>query len=155
MTLHDLHEDLLNRIRENIVVARVIRLTGPVAAYTHHDGTVGVLMQAAGANGAAPVLRDVAMHVASINPSVCLPEQLDPAVVAREKEKETAEAKKSGKPDNIVEKIVEGKMRMFFGNEGVLVAQPFVKDDKKTVAQALAAADLTATGFTRWRLGKP
>lgn len=154
MTLHALHEDILNRIRENIVVARVLKLKGPVAAYTHHDGTVGVLMQASGGSGATPVLRDVAMHVTSMNPTVCLPEQLDAALVAREKARETEEAKKSGKPDNIVEKIVEGKLRMLYANEGVLVAQPFVKDDKKTVAQALAGVGLTATGFTRWRLGK-
>lgn len=152
-TLHDLHEEVLNKIRENIVVARILKVAGPVAAYTHHDGKVGVLFQASGANATAEVLRDVAMHVASLNPIVCLPEQLDQSVVAKEKEKELAEARKSGKPENILEKIVEGKMRMFYNNEGVLVAQPFVKNDKQTVAQALAAAGLTAVAFTRWRLG--
>ena len=81
--------------------------------------------------------------------------ELDPAKVAVEKEKQMAEARKSGKPENIIEKMVEGKMRTFYNNEGVLVAQPFAKDDSKTVAQALAASGLTATGFIRWRLGKP
>ena len=114
-----------------------------------------MLFQAEGQNATAPVLRDVAMHVASLNPAVCLPEQLDPAAVAAEKARQAEEARKSGKPENIIEKIVEGKMRMFYNNEGVLVAQPFVKDDKKTVAEALAAAGLSAKGFIRWRLGKP
>ncbi|HLJ11584.1 MAG TPA: translation elongation factor Ts [Planctomycetaceae bacterium] len=155
VTLRDLHDEILNKIRENIVVGRIIKVKGPVAGYTHHDGTLGVLFQAAGQNATAPVLRDVAMHIASMNPTVCLPEQLDPALVAAEKARETEEARKSGKPDNIIEKIVEGKMRTFYDREGVLVAQPFVKDDKKTVAQALSAAGLTATGFIRWRLGKP
>lgn len=155
MTLRELHEDILNRIRENIVVARAIKLAGPVAGYTHHDGTLGVLFQAKGDNATASVLRDVAMHIAALNPSVCLPEQLDPASVAAEKVRQSEEARKSGKPENIIEKIVEGKMRTFYNNEGVLVAQPFAKDDTKTVAQALAAVGLTATGFTRWRLGKP
>lgn len=153
-TLHDLHEEILNRIRENIVVARLVKVAGPVAAYTHHDGTVGVLVQASGKIGNAETFRDVAMHVAALNPAVCLPEQLDPAIVAAERAKQAEEAKKSGKPDNIIDKIVDGKMRTFYNGEGVLVAQPFAKDDTKTVAQALSAIGLTATGFTRWRLGK-
>jgi elongation factor Ts len=154
MTLRELHEEALNKIRENIVVARVLKVAGPVASYTHHDGSLGVLVQATGTNATAPVLRDVAMQVAALNPGVCLPEQLDPTTVAAARAKETEEAKKSGKPDNIIEKIVDGKMRLFYSNEGVLIAQPFVKDDKKTVEQALAASGLTALGFTRWRLGQ-
>ncbi|MSR56441.1 MAG: translation elongation factor Ts [Planctomycetaceae bacterium] len=156
-TLRELHEELLNKIREKIEVGRILKVAGPVGAYTHHDGTIGVLIQAAGANATAEVLRDVAMHIAAMNPVVCLPEQLDPAKVADERAHRAEEAKKSGKPDNIIEKIVDGKMRTFYDNEGVLVAQPFAKDEtkSKTVAQALAAAGLTATGFTRWRLGKP
>jgi elongation factor Ts len=154
MTLRDLHEEILNKIRENIVVARVIKVKGPVAGYTHHDGKLGVLMQASGQNATAPVLRDVAMHIAALNPTVCLPDQLDPNVVKAEKERQSADARKSGKPENIIAKIVEGKMRTFYNDQGVLVAQPFARDDSKTVAQALAAAGLTATGFVRWRLGQ-
>lgn len=154
MTIRELHEEALNKIRENIVVARVLKVAGPVASYTHHDGSLGVLVQAKGTNATAPVLRDVAMQVAALNPSVCLPEQLDPSLVAAARAREAEDAKKSGKPDNIIEKIVDGKMRLFYSNEGVLIAQPFVKDDKKTVEQALAAAGLTALGFTRWRLGQ-
>src|SRR5579872_862266 len=93
ITLRELHEDILNRIRENIVVARAIRLPGPVAGYTHHDGTLGVLFQAKGDNATAPVLRDVAMHIAALNPTVCLPEQLDPASVAAEKARQSEEAR--------------------------------------------------------------
>jgi elongation factor Ts len=154
LTLHDLHEEILNKIRENIVVARIIRVKGPVAGYTHHDGKLGVLIQAAGQNGTAPVLRDVAMHIAALNPAVCLADQLDPAIVAAETERQSAEARKSGKPENIIAKIVEGKMRTFYNDQGVLVAQPFAKDDSKTVAQALSAAGLTAIKFIRWRLGQ-
>ncbi len=153
VTLHELHEEVLNKIRENIVVARIIKVAGPVAGYTHHDGKLGVLMQADGENATAAVLRDVAMHIAALNPTVCLPDQLDPALVAAEKARLSDEARQSGKPENIIEKIVEGKLRLFYSNEGVLVAQPFAKDDSKSVAQALAAAGLTATGFIRWRLG--
>jgi elongation factor Ts len=155
VTLCGLHEEILNKIREKIEVGRISKVAGPVGAYTHHDGTVGVLFQATGENAKAEVLRDVAMHIAALNPAACLPDQLDPAKVAVERAKQAEEAKKSGKPDNIIEKIVDGKMRTFYNNEGVLVAQPFAKDDTKTVAQALSAAGLTAVGFTRWRLGKP
>jgi len=118
LTLLELHEEILNKIRENIVVARIIRVNGPVAGYTHHDGKLGVLMQASGQNATAPVLRDVAMHIAALNPSVCLPDQLDPAIVAAEKERQSADARKSGKPENIIEKIVEGKMRTFYNDQG-------------------------------------
>ena len=154
MTLRELYDDVLGKIRENIVVKRILKVAGPVAAYTHHDGTLGVLFQASGANATAEVLRDVAMHIAALSPAVCLPDQLDPAAVAAEQEKLTAEARATGKPENILGKMVEGKLRMFYNNEGVLIAQPFAKDDSKTVEQALSAAGLKAVGFTRWRLGK-
>lgn len=153
VTLRELHEDVLNKIRENIVIARILKVDGPVASYTHHDGTLGVLFQATG-TGKPELLRDVAMHIAALNPAVCLPDQLDPADVAAEREKQTAEARATGKPENILGKIVDGKMRIFFSGQGVLTAQPFAKDDSKSVEQALAAGGYKATGFTRWRLGK-
>jgi len=155
MTLAELHEEVMNKIRENIVLARVLKVAGPVAGYSHHDGSLGVLFQVSGANGKAEVIRDVAMHIAAMNPTVCLPSELDPAVVAAEKDRLTAEAKASGKPDNIIEKMVGGKMRTFYASEGVLTAQGFAKDDTKTVEKALADAGLTAVTYTRWRLGQP
>jgi elongation factor Ts len=152
-SLADLYDSVLNKIREKIVVARVLKVAGPAGAYTHHDGKLGVVFQASGAGKNAEILRDVAIHVAAMKPKVCLPEEMDQSVVTAERAKLVDEAKKSGKPDNIVEKIVDGKMRTFFNNEGVLVAQPFVKDEAKTVEQALAAAGYKAVGFTRWRIG--
>jgi len=152
--LSDIHDEVLNKIRESIVLARVIKVAGPVGAYTHHDGSLGVLFQATGANATGSVLRDVAMHIAALNPKFCLPSEVDPAAAAAEKEKLVAEARASKKPENIIEKIVAGKMTVFYNNEGVLVAQPFAKDDSKTVEKALADAGLTAVKFTRWRLGQ-
>jgi elongation factor Ts len=153
-TLRELYDDVLGKIRENIVISRIMKLAGPVAAYTHHDGSLGVLFQASGASSKADVLRDVAMHIAALSPAVCLPEQLEPSAVAAERERLMTEARATGKPENILAKMVEGKLRMFYNNEGVLVAQPFAKDDSKSVEQALQAAGLKAVGFTRWRLGK-
>lgn len=151
--LADVYEDMVSRIREKIVLARITRVKGPVGGYVHHDGKTGVLFQATGEKGTAPILRDVAMHIAALKPTVTTAEELDPSLVQAERERLTAEAKATGKPDNIIEKIVDGRMNAFYVEQGVLVLQPFAKDDSKTVAQALAEHGLKAAGFTRWVLG--
>jgi len=153
-TLNDLYEDVVNSIREKIVLARVIRVKGPVGGYVHHDGKQGVLFQAEGANLNAPVLRDVAMHITALKPACTLPEQLSADLVNAERDRLRAEAKKTGKPDSIIEKMVEGQLNTFYNEQGVLVCQPFAKDDSKRVSQALAEAGLKAVGFTRWVLGR-
>ncbi len=153
-TLNDLYEDVVNSIREKIVLARVARVKGPVGGYVHHDGKQGVLFQAEGANLTAPVLRDVAMHIAALKPVCTLPEQLPADLVNAERDRLRGEAKKTGKPDSIIEKMVEGQLNTFYNEQGVLVCQPFAKDDSKRVSQALAEAGLKAVGFTRWVLGR-
>ena len=152
-TLNELFDELVNRIREKIVITRVARVPGPVAAYVHHDGKTGVLFQAKGQNATAPILRDVAMHIAALNSAVVNAEDLETALVEAERTRLADEAKATGKPDNIVEKIVNGRMKSFYVEEGVLVLQPFVKDDSKTVSQALAEHGLEATGFVCWVIG--
>jgi elongation factor Ts len=152
-TLAEILEHLVGTIRESIVVARVTRLDGPVAGYVHHDFKTAVLFQATGENGTAPVIRDVAMHIAAWKPTAINIDDLDQADVQAERERLTAEAKSTGKPDNIIEKIVEGRMNNFYVEAGVLVVQPFAKDDSKTVSQALAEAGLKANNFTCWVLG--
>lgn len=152
-TLQSVLDDVVNKIREKIVVARVLRVSGPVGGYVHHDGKTGVLVVAEGDNATAAVLRDVAMHVAALRPSVTHPEELDAAVVQAERDRLTSEALASGKPANIVEKIVDGRMKTFFGEQGVLTYQMFAKDDSKTVSQALAETGLKAKQFVRWLLG--
>lgn len=152
-TLQSLLDDVVNKIREKIVVARVVRVDGPVGGYMHHDGKTGVLVLASGDNGAAPVIRDVAMHVAALRPAVTHPEELDAATVQTERDRLSAEAAASGKPANIVEKIVDGRMKTYYGEQGVLTYQMFAKDDSKTVSQALAEAGLKAKSFVRWVLG--
>lgn len=152
-SLNDVWDELVNKIREKIVVSRVTRVAGPVGSYVHHDGKTGVLFQAAGENKTAAVLRDVAMHIAAMKPTVTHAEELDKALVQGERDRLTAEAKKSGKPDNIVEKIVDGRMKTFYVEQGVLLSQPFAKDDSKAVSQALAEQGLKAVGFQRWVIG--
>jgi elongation factor Ts len=153
LTLAALLEDVIGKIREKIVLSRVLRIKGPAGAYAHHDGKTGVLFSATGDNKTAPVLRDVAMHVAALKPLVTLPEELSAADVAAERTRLSAEAAASGKPANIVEKIVDGRMKTYYAEQGVLGFQLFAKDDSKTVNQALAEGGHKPTGFTRWILG--
>ena len=153
MTLKDIYEETAGQIREKIVVARVIKVEGPVAAYVHHDGKTAVLLQATGAKVEPELMRDVAMHIAALRPGVVHPEELDAATVAAERERLRAEAKASGKPDNIIDKIVDGQMKKFYMDQGVLTQQPFAKEESKTVSQALAEKGLEAKAFVLWMLG--
>jgi len=153
-SLNDVYEEMVNKIREKIVLAKVTVVDGPVGGYVHHDGKTGVLFQATGDVAADDsILRDVAMHIAALKPTCTNIEDVDAAVVQAERDKLTEEAKATGKPDNIIEKIVDGRMNSFYVEQGVLVLQPYAKDDSKTVSQALAEKGLTAAGFTRWVLG--
>lgn len=152
-TLNDDFMDMLNKIREKIVVSQIARSEGPTGGYVHHDGKTGVLFQAAGETADAELLRGVAMHVAALQPAVVNESGLDPAVIQEERDRLTAEAKATGKPDNIIDKIVDGRMKTFFNEQGVLVYQPFAVDDSKTVSQALAEKGLEAVSFSRWSIG--
>lgn len=152
-TLQAILDEMVNKIREKMVLARVTKLAGPVGGYVHHDGKQAVLFQATGDKKDAAVLRDVAMHVAALKPRVTVPGDLPAELVQAERDRLTAEAAKSGKPANIVEKIVDGKMKTFYVEQGVLVEQPFAKDDSKSVSQALAEHGLKAKSFLRWVIG--
>ncbi|QDT28184.1 translation elongation factor Ts [Gimesia panareensis] len=152
-TLNDDFMDMLNKIREKIVVSQIARAKAPCGSYVHHDGKTGVLFQAAGDAADAELLRGVAMHIAALKPTVVKEDELDSAVVEEERNRLIEEAKATGKPDNIIEKIVDGRMKTFFVEQGVLVYQPFAVDDSKTVSQALAEKGLEAVSFTRWAIG--
>ena len=148
-TLKQLYEETVNKIREKIVVGKTACVNGPVGVYVHHDGKTAVLFEATGTAKDPSVLRDVAMHIAAMRPTVATVEEVDPAAVKAERERLTAEAKASGKPDNIIDKIVDGRMKVFYRDEaGVLTEQPFAKDDSKSVSQVLAENGLTAKAFT-------
>lgn len=152
-TFQEQYEEIVNKIREKIVVNRIVRVKGPVGGYVHHDFKTGVLFVATGTPKSSDILKDVAMHIAAINPSVTKPADLDPAIVAAERDRLTAEARASKKPENIIEKMVDGRMKVFYAEQGVLQMQPFAKDDTKTVSQALAEAGTEAAQFYRWKVG--
>jgi elongation factor Ts len=150
----EMFDELINKIREKMVVTRVARVKGPVGAYVHHDHKTGVLFQAAGEKKDSPVLKDVAMHIVGMKSLVSYPEELDPALVQQERDRLRELAKKSGKPDNIIDKIVEGQLKTFYADAGVLTMQQFAKDQAKTVSQALAEQGLKASKFIRWVIGR-
>lgn len=156
-TLRDMYDEIAGKIREKIVVARVTKVAGPVVSYVHHDGKTAALFQAeptkAGGKADLDLMRDVAMHVVAMRSKVATADQLDASAVSAEKERLMAEARATGKPENVLEKIVEGRMKNFYADQGVLTQQLFVKDDTKTVSQALAEKGLQTKGFVLWSLG--
>lgn len=152
-TFQEQYEEIVNKIREKIVVNRIARVKGPVAGYVHHDYKTGVLFVAAGTPKGTEVLKDVAMHIAALNPAVTRPEELPADIVKAERDRLVDEARASKKPENIIEKMVDGRMKVFYAEQGVLVMQPFAKDDSKTVAQALSEVGVEAVTFHRWKVG--
>jgi elongation factor Ts len=152
LSLGDQMNDLTNRIREVFKIGRMVRVDTTAAGYVHHAGkTVGVLVEAEGGNPEAA--RDVAMHIAAMRPQVLAKEDLDPADVDKEREILSEAARNEGKPENIIAKMVEGRLRNFFA-ERVLLEQPFVKDDKQTIGKYAQANGMKVLRYTHWELGK-
>jgi elongation factor Ts len=152
-TVNDRIGEVVGLIRENMRPARMTRLTGQLGGYVHHDGATGVLLQVEGPPADPQLLRDVCMHITAKNPVAARTDEVDPEVVAKEKEIAKTQAQATGKPANIAEKIAEGKMRNWFA-ENVLVEQPFVKDPSKTVGDLLKSAGVTIVRFVRYRVGE-
>lgn len=152
-TLGDLKDDMFNRIREVFNIGRMIRIEGSAGGYSHNSSTVsGVLVEYDGDNEDA--VRDIAMHVAAMNPSVLSKDDLDPAVVEKERAilKAAAMNEDSSKPENIIDKMVEGRLRSFYAQEALL-EQPFVKEPKQTVGQYAKDNGVTVKAFTHWVIG--
>ena len=152
-TLKEQLDDLMNRIREVFRVQRIQRVEGSCGGYVHHDASTGVLIQIEG--GDAGLAKDVCMHIAAMGPAVVSREDLDPAVVAKEREILSEQARQEGKPENIIEKMVEGRLREFYATQ-CLLDQPYVKGEgkKDTVDKVTKAAGMKVTGFIHWQVGK-
>lgn len=151
-TLNQQKADLFNRIREVFNVGRMVRIEGPCGGYSHNAKTVaGVLVAVEG--GSDEVAKDVSMHIAAMRPAALSVADLDPAEVDKEREILREAALNEGKPANIVDKMVEGRLRNFYA-ERVLCEQPFVKDDKLTVGQYADQNGLKICRFVHWELGK-
>lgn len=155
-TLADQKDDLSNRIREVFNIARMIRVQGPSGGYAHHTGTNGSLVEFEALPGKSPdqtVANEIAMHVAAMSPKAVSKEDLDQSLVEKEREILTVAARQEGKPENIIAKMVEGRLRNFFA-ESVLNEQPFIKDEKLTVSKYAAENGLKIKSYVKWNLGK-
>jgi elongation factor Ts len=152
-TVNDRIADVVGLIRENMKPQRMARLTGVLGSYVHHDFQTGVLLQVEGASADPDLLRGICMHITAKNPVAARREDVSPEILAKEKEIAKTQAAATGKPANIVEKIAEGKLKTWLG-ENVLVEQPFVKDDSKTVGQILQSAGLKLVRFIRYKVGE-
>lgn len=150
-TVADLIHAVVNVIRENMQIGRIIRVQGRPAAYVHFNGKVGVIVGAEGGADDA-LLNDVCMHIAAMSPQGVAREDVPADLVAKEREIAAELVRQSGKPENMIDKIVSGKMNRWFA-ERVLIEQPFVKDDKRTVGDVLKAAGTRIVGFTRLQVG--
>ncbi|MDS1135344.1 translation elongation factor Ts [Nitratireductor indicus] len=166
----DTVKDAIGTIGENLTLRRAAKLSvsnGAVATYIHNAvtdglGKLGVLVAietTGNADAARAFARQVAMHVAATNPMALSETEVDASAVTREKEIFSDQARQSGKPENIIEKMVEGRMRKFF-EEVVLLKQAFVINPDLTVEKALAEAEkeigapAKITGFVRLALGE-
>lgn len=163
LTVQEYLHELMGQIGENLRIRRFRRFAGqgPVAAYIHFGGKIGVLLElkASGVSDELHTLaRDLAMQVAATSPLAVSREELDPEVVAQEKAVFEAQARESGKPEKILEKMVSGRLEKFF-KEVCLVEQPFVKNPDLTVGQLLKEAgakgngEVTVSRFVRYQVG--
>jgi elongation factor Ts len=155
---------------ENMKISRakVMKVDqGAVAAYVHNQlapnqGKIGVLVAleaGAGPDKLEATAKQVAMHVAAVNPAAISQDQIDPQLVEREKQVLKDQARESGKPENIIEKMVEGRMRKFY-EENALLDQTFVVDGESRVGDVLdklgkdLGTEIKVTGMVRYQLGE-
>ena len=153
---------------ENMAVTRAARLTGDglVGSYLHLGGKIGVLVELQGvpaaarqSDGISTLVRELAMQIAAASPSYATREEVPASVIEQEKNIYRAQMENSGKPANVIEKIVEGKLGSFYG-VAVLPDQPSIRDPKTTVSQVVAEASKAAGGtirvsrFVRFKVGE-
>jgi len=151
-TLQEQFGDLKNRIREAFKFEQMERIDGTCAGYVHHNGAAGALLNFEG--GTAELARDICMHIVAMRPAVVGIEDLDPAEVAKEREILAEAARNEGKPEKIIEKMVEGRLRNNFYAKRCLAEQPFVKaeDGKTTVGKVAQQAGMKIVRFVHWEL---
>ncbi len=167
-TIQTLVTEAISVIGENMQLRRFASFSAPngaVGTYIHAGGKIGVLVEAScdkapsSVEGLAAVLKDVAMHVAAASPQFLCRDEVPADVLEREKEIYRSKARETGKPDNIIEKIIGGQVNKFYGDI-CLLEQVFVKDPDKTIQQFLDASGkalgctITLQRFTKFVLGE-
>jgi len=152
-TVEDQREALVGKIGENVTIRRFARLAarGRLGSYIHGGSRIGVLVDVVG--GDDVLVKDLAMHIAASKPIAVAAAEVPAELVQKEREIAAAKAAESGKPANIVEKMVEGSVQKFL-KEVALLGQPFVKNDKQSVEQLLKSRNATVAGFTLYVVGE-
>ena len=155
--LEDQREKLVQKIGENINIRRVARLKfadaneGIVESYVHSNNRIAVLISLRG--GDESLAKDIAMHIAAVNPMVVRAEDVPEETLSKESEIYSAQARESGKPEEIIEKMISGRLKKFVA-EISLLEQQFVKDPDSTISDLLKAAGADVVDFVRYEVGE-
>ncbi|HEX6003038.1 MAG TPA: translation elongation factor Ts [Burkholderiales bacterium] len=151
--VEEIRRALVGKIGENITIRRFARLAarGRLYAYVHGGSKIGAMVDVIGGDEALG--KDLAMHIAASKPVALDDAEVPAALVQKERDIAAAKAAESGKPTNIVQKMVEGSVQKFL-KEVTLLGQPFVKNDKQTVAQLLKSKGASVSGFALFVVGE-
>ncbi|QDP72615.1 elongation factor Ts [Legionella israelensis] len=152
MAIEDARQELVAKIGENIQIRRIARLSSEgVIGYYLHGNRIGVMV--ALKNGDESLAKDIAMHVAASRPMVVSRDQVSAESIENEREIFTAQARESGKPQEIIDKMIEGRINKFM-DEVSLLGQPFVKDPNIKVGQLLKEKNAEVLSFVRFEVGE-
>lgn len=151
-TIDERRREMVGKIGENMAIRRaeLVETSGQIGQYQHGE-KIGVVVAMEGGNDT--LIRDVAMHVAAAKPSAISAADVDQEMIEKERNFQIEQAQESGKPIEIVEKMIEGRMRKYL-QEITLLGQAFVKDPDQTVEKLLKASDASVNGFVRLEVGE-
>ena len=155
--LEESRQALVQKIGENVNLRRLKRLNfenanqGIVESYVHNNSKIGVLSSLKGGDEA--LAKDVAMHIAAVSPMVVRPEDVPEEILAKESEIYSAQARESGKPEEIVEKMISGRLRKFVA-EVSLLEQQYVKDPEIKICDLLKEVGAAVVQFVRFEVGE-
>ncbi|HZP85180.1 MAG TPA: translation elongation factor Ts [Burkholderiales bacterium] len=152
-SVEETRKALVGRIGENMSIRRFVRFEaqGRLASYIHGGSKIGVLVDVVG--GDEVLAKDVAMHIAASKPVALSKDEVPAELIQKERDIAAQKASESGKPANIVEKMVEGSVQKFL-KEVTLLGQPFVKDDKQTIEQLLKSKNARVARFALYVVGE-
>jgi len=152
-TVDETRKALVGKIGENLAIRRFTRMTaqGRLAVYIHGGARIGVMADVVGGDDA--LARDIAMHIAAAKPVALSAAAVPAELVERERAIAAAKAAESGKPENIVAKMVDGAVQKFL-KEVTLLGQPFVRNDKQSIEQLLKSKGATVSGFALYVVGE-
>lgn len=152
-TVEESRKALVGKIGENMAIRRFARMTtaGRLASYVHGGARIGVMVNVTGGDDA--LARDLAMHIAASKPVALSQSEVPAELVQKERAIAAAKAAESGKPANIVEKMVEGSVQKFL-KEVTLLGQPFVKNDKQSIEQLLKSKGASVAAFALYVVGE-